>query len=146
MTKRVTIAVALPGGSATKDGSDVFVNDDGCALVVRVRWPAMLTDLNKLHSKWRHLKIPAENRIPDYHPKLIAFKEHYRQLKKREKEPIFSVAHIPLPFQVQQRIVELHRFGDQDGARILYVELKAFDNNYEDVSDNEEFELFDWGV
>lgn len=138
MTDCVTVAVLLPSGVTE---TMAFVESDGCTLVVKAIWPEMLTNLDKLHAKWLQAKDP--NRLPPFHPKLMGFKQHYKTLRKRSSDKLISVARIPLPFQVHQKLDVIYKLGDSSGSRIIYIELQAFCDNYNDASNPGDFEVFD---
>lgn len=141
MTDRVSVAICLPSGCGGKGDATVAIDDDGCSLVLTVSWPLMLSDVKKLHAKWLNGKNC--EKIPPFHPKFNGFNKFYSQLRKTCSERLSSTARIPLQFQVQQRIEGISRIGDSNGARIIYVELKAFESAYvNDANEVDSFEVF----
>lgn len=140
MTKRLTVSITLPCGASGKGNSELFVDDDGCSLVITVGWPAMLTDVHRLFGKWLNAKDPKE-RIESYHPEVLAAKEAFSKLRTRSTDKLTSTARITLPFQVQKRIESISRVGDKAGARIIIVKLKEASNNYEDAVDDDSFQI-----
>jgi hypothetical protein len=103
--------------------------------------PCMLAETRRLFAKWLNPRKAGQVPIPEYHPELIAIKEQFSMLRTRATDNLVSVARLPLKFQVQQRIDEIHRVGDASGSRIVIVKLKAFQSNYEDVPDDGSFEI-----
>jgi hypothetical protein len=55
----------------------------------------------------------------------MGFHKFFSTIRKREDDELFTTAIIPLPFPVQTTIVDMHKLGNDKGARLLYVDLKA---------------------
>lgn len=123
MDKYVTIALLLPSGITKREDSQVRVSDNLVEMVVRVKWPSIMSNVALLHAFYgmgdKGLALPA------YHPKIVGFNNFFLNLRDRESDPLYSEATIPLPMKVQKTPVEFRRIGDSSGARVLYVTLRA---------------------
>jgi hypothetical protein len=118
----VTVVVSLTGGVDIEEECKVFVSDNNNDLVVQERMIKMLTDVDLMHSHWNR-KNP--NAYPPTNPKIMGFHKFFSTIRKREDDELFTTAIIPLPFPVQTTIVDMHKLGNDKGARLLYVDLKA---------------------
>lgn len=123
---KVSVAIVLPSGVDLKHEVKIFVSDNQRELAVHVKWPRMISDVDALHHHWNEKN---KNALPDFHPKIIAFHDFYSGLRKREDDDLYSVAHILLPIQVQKNVEAIYRLGDEYGTRIMYVDLKGFQDS-----------------
>lgn len=135
MENMVTVAIILPSGVTKKEDSKVKVSDDLCELQVTVKWPSMLSNVAALHKFWNRKD---ENTLPSWHPKIVGFHDYFAGLREKEDEDLYATASIVLPLQVQKNIVDIHHFGDENGARIIYVELRGMENSsYKSTTDSD---------
>lgn len=83
--------------------------------------------------KWMQPKDRNAAPMPDCHPTYVAGKERLSQLHKRSSDALVLTARIPLKFLAQQRVVGLHRIGDSDEGRIMYIERVRQQFDEEDI-------------
>lgn len=134
--QRVTVAVVLPSG-ATSGDFKVRVIEDGDMLEVTVNWPRPLVDISYMHKKWL-LQDPT---FTTHHPKFIGFESSLRKLRESVSINVSSVARIRLPITVQPTIVDSFNLGwKDDTCRMVYVDLKAIEEDYAVMNDTKEFE------
>lgn len=126
MESKVSMAIVLPSSVDPKDEVKIFVSDNQRELAVHVKWPRMISNVDALHHFWNKKNKDA---LPEFHPKIIAFHDFYSALRKREDDVLYSVAHILLPIQVQKNVEAIYHLGDEYGTRILYVDLKGFQDS-----------------
>ena len=138
-TKRLTLAILLPSEIISGEFS-LRVADGGEYLELTIEWPKPLVDPDTMHRKW--LCSDGDDRMRDHHPKLNGFEEALKSLRSRMTELIESTARIPLPFPVQTHFESKRNLLFQEcGVRMLYVDLKAFVEDYAVVNDEESFEV-----
>ena len=118
----VTVAVSLTGGVDINGDCKVYVSDNNNDLVVSEKMVDMLADVDLMHKHWR--KKNANAYLPS-NPKIMGFHKFFSTIRQREDDEIFTTAIIPLPFPVQKTIVNVHKLGNEKGARIIYVDLRA---------------------
>ena len=134
LNKIVTVLIVLPSGVSEDTAEAVTVESGGVELVVKVKWPTMLLDMDLLHAKWapdastspvstaNSTSIIATKKtaaFPSYHPRIVAIKQAFAQLCSSEKEKIYSVARIRLPLVCQKQILNFDRVGDKTGTRLF---------------------------
>jgi hypothetical protein len=122
----VTVAISLTGGVNINDGCKVFVSDNNNDLIVSEKMIDMLADVDLMHKHWRENDPKA---FPSSHATIMGFHKFFSGIRKREDDDIYTTAIIPLPFQVQKTIVMMQKMGHKDGARVLYVVLRAVEYN-----------------
>ncbi len=131
MTKCCTVAIALVGGVAcdTSDACALKIEDDGWTLVLTLKWPGLMEDMDKLHAGFDS----NEKKTADFNTQKMALKMEVAKKKELATNTLVSVARIPLTIQVQERIMSMECFGDKLGTRILYVKMKAPESSYTGV-------------
>lgn len=135
----ISLAIVLPSGVGTGQFSTRVV-EGGRELHVTVRLPRPLLDLAFLHKKW--LKEGAKERMEKYHPKFLGFENALKNFRARASEDVESTASIPLPFAVETHIDSTHNLGwVDDNTRILYVDLKSYEDNYGVHNDENSFDF-----
>lgn len=78
-----------------------------------------------------------------YHPKFIGFETALKALRKKSSDSVQSTARIPLPFAVQTHIERKFNLGWREtNTRVVYVELKAYDEQYAVPEEENSFEMF----
>jgi hypothetical protein len=122
LRRMTTVAVVLDGGVNIESDVKVKVSDDGYELIIKQKLVDRVANIDMLHEYFRK-KDPSL--FPSYHPKIIAFQEYMKGMKREMGDSIYNTARIKLPFQVQLDIMEKHKLGDKDGVRLLYVDLRA---------------------
>lgn len=122
LRKMVTVVVVLDGGLNVDIDVKVKVSEDGHELIIKQKLVDMVANIDTLHNYFRK-KDP--NAYPVYHPKIIAFQEYMKGMKREVGDNIYNVAKIKLPFQVQSDVEEKHKLGNKDGVRLIYVDLRA---------------------
>lgn len=122
LCKMVTVAIALDAGVDAENDVNVMVSDDGKELQIKQKMVERLADVNKLHEYFR---LKDRDQYPTYHPKIIAFHKYMKSMRKDQRDSVFQSASIKLPFQVQTYIHEEVKMGDKEGARLVYVDLRA---------------------
>jgi hypothetical protein len=126
LRKRVTVCVSFDGGVNLEDDVTLRVSEDGSKLEIKARVVKRLNDVDTLHEyhrqKWK-------DSLPPFHPKIIAFQEFFKALKKTEDEFIYNEAVIFLPFPVQGAFVEEIRLKDQYTCLSVYVEMLAIEED-----------------
>ena len=145
LQKRLTIAVVLPSGVASQNDNDaakIRVSEDLSSLVVTVKWPKLLTNIDHLHMHWTSKDGTC---LPNYHPKVLGFHHFFSCLKNDNEDEMWSTAMIDLPFKVKREILdETHLESKIHGTRIVYAELVALDeNNYSTASKDKSFTKLD---
>lgn len=81
--------------------------------------------------KWLTYETGESCALCKYHPKFLGFGLFLKLLRKRAYDPIESVGRVALRIPVQQHIFSRTHLGCYDSpARVIYVHLKAPDNNY----------------
>ena len=125
----VTVVISLTGGVDIEKECKVYVSDNNSDLVVSEKMVSMLADVNLLHKPWTNKK-KGEAGLSFNDPKITGFHRYFSTIKKKEDDDIYITAIIPLPRPVQKTIVNLHRLGCNNGARVLYVDLQAM--NYDE--------------
>lgn len=77
-----------------------------------------------------------------YHQKYIGFEAALKSLRARNADAVESTAQIPLPLAVQTQITSKSNLAWRDSStRIIYVDLKAFVEEYAVEADRDEFEI-----
>lgn len=122
----VTVAISLSAGVNIDQECKVSISANNNDLIVKEKMVDMLSNVDTMHSYWRK-KDP--NALPPSHAKIMGFHQYFSSLREREDDDIYCTAVIPLPFPVQKAIVNMHKMGNNAGARILYVELRAVEYN-----------------
>lgn len=139
MTRRISVAILLPSGVGSGDFT-LRVVDGGEFLELTVCWPPTLIDLEIMHKKW--LRPDAPGGFQTYHPKLIGFESALKAMRSHSSEIIESTARIRLPFPVQTHIDGKFNLAWRDNSsKMVYVDLKAFVEDYAILKDAEEFEV-----
>ena len=123
----VTVAISLTGGVDIGSECKVYVSDNNCDLVVMEKMVDLLSNVELLHKHW--LSGKDKNTFVPNSPVLTGFHKYFASIRKREDEDIFMTAIIPLPFPVEKHIVDLYRLGNEKGARVLYVVLRAMNSS-----------------
>lgn len=137
--KCVSVAILLPSGVGPGNFS-VRVIEGGRELEVCIRWPEAFSDLEVLHKKW--IRSQESDHIEVYHPKLIGFENCLKQLREKSSHSIESHARIALPIVVDTHIYGKYNLGWKDNSsRVVYVDLKAYEENYAVQHDEDSFEL-----
>jgi hypothetical protein len=122
MQEMVSVAILLPSGVNTPDASKVKVSEDQLSLNVTIKWPAMISNVTKLHLIWNQVNAAS---FPPFHPRIQAFDYFFSNLRQRENDDLFSMGTIPLGGgEVLKNIVSLTRMGTEGGERILFVDLQ----------------------
>lgn len=138
-TKCVTVAVVLPSGIEPGKFS-VRVMEGGTELHVTVVWPNPLADVHTMHRKWLHSDGP--DKLEVYHPRFVGFDNFLKSLRARSTDNIESTAKIPMPFPVQTHIYGKYNMGWRESStRMVYVELRGFEENYGAHNDDSSFEI-----
>lgn len=122
LQKIVTVVIALDAGIDADKDVTISVSDDGRNLVIEQKMLERISNVTKLHDFFRQDDKLA---YPSYHPAVIAFRKHVKSLKVKEGDAIMQKASIKLPFLVQTDILNDYKFGERDGARVIYVNLRA---------------------
>jgi hypothetical protein len=122
LRKMVTVVVVLDGGLNVDTDVKVKVSEDGHELIIKQKLVDMVANIDTLHNYFRK-KDP--HAYPVYHPKIIAFQEYMKGMKREVCDNIYNVAKIKLPFQVQSDVEEKHKLGNKDGVRLIYLDLRA---------------------
>ena len=138
-TQRVTVAIILPSG--IQAGSfKTRVIEEGDVLEMTVDWPRPLVDIEFMHRKW--INNCSENGFTTYHPKFLGFEATLRQMCENRSDTVRSVARIGLPITVQAHITDTNNieFHD-DTSRMVYIDLKAIEEDYAVVKNTSEFEF-----
>ena len=134
MTEHVFVALVLPSGVASKnvDNVDVTVDSSGTELLIKVRWPRFMCDVESLHRVWtRGMSHTAVDKNRELLSRINSFSETLATMRKNEQEILTSTAKIPLPIQVSKKPNFVKLLGDQeDDTRVLYVDLKAEESTY----------------
>jgi hypothetical protein len=145
LNKIVTLLIVLPSGVSEDTAEAVTVESGGVELVVKVKWPTMLLDMDLLHAKWapdassspsstaNSTSVIVTKKItayPSYYPRIVAIKQAFAQQRSNENEKIYSVERIRLPLVCQEQILNFDRVGDKSGTRLLYVDLMGPKSNY----------------
>lgn len=139
-TNMVSFAILLPSGIGPGDFS-LRVLQGGRELQLEVKWPHPLIDLPLLHKKW--IMSSKEDRMETYHPKFLGFEASLKQFRERATDCVLSRARFILPFPVQAHIEGRHNLGWVDNlCRIVYVDLKAHEEQYSIVQDENCFEIY----
>lgn len=126
LRKRVTVCVSFDGGVNLEDDVRVRISEDGLKLEIKARVIKRLNDVDTLHEYHRQ---KSKDSLPPFHPKIIAFQEFFKALKKTEDECIYNEAVILLPFPVQGAFVEEMRLKDQYTSLSVYVEMLAIEED-----------------
>jgi len=138
-TKMVSVAIVLPSGVGAGDFS-VRVVDSGQFLELTVQWPAALVDIEVMHRKW--LRMIGNGGFQKYHPKYLGFEAALKKLRERNSDKVESSARIPLPFPVLSHFHGKYNLAWTDSnVRMLYVDLRAFIEDYAVVNDKDSFEV-----
>ena len=118
----VTVVVAMDAGVDVNADVKCKVSNDGKELQVRQKLVERMANVDKLHEYFRKKDKEA---YPAYHPKIMAFHKFMKTMRREKGDTVFHTACIKLPFQVQTDIVAEYKLGDNEGARLLYVDLRA---------------------
>lgn len=138
-TRMITVAIILPSGIGPGDFS-LRVVEGGRELELTVQWPNPLTDLDTMHKKW--LLSNGLDHMERYHPKYLGFEAALKHFREHSTDKIESFALFPLPFAVQTHIHGRYNLGWKDNAaRMVYVDLKAYDEMYAVLRDENSFEM-----
>lgn len=138
--KRLTVAINLPSGVGPGHFS-VRVAEGGRHLELTVEWPEPMVNLENLHKKW--LNSTSDDRIEKYHPKYIGFEAALKRFRARDSDIIESTAQIALPFTVQTHVDARFNLGwKENTTRVVYVDLKAYEENYMVMRDENSFEMW----
>ena len=114
--------------------------EGGREFELSVIWPKPMIDLYIMHKKW--LTAGSTDRIERYHPKFIGFENALKIHRKKSSDSVESLARIALPFPVQTHIEKRYNLGWKDDCtRMLYVDLKAYEQSYAILQDENSFEL-----
>ena len=139
MTRRITAAVVLPSGVESGDFS-ICVAPGGMSLEITVEWPEPLVDLTIMHRKW--LSGGSTGDFQVFHPKYTGFEHALKNVRDRSSDTVVSVARIPLPFPVQTHIDSKFNLAWRESStKMVYIEMKAFAEQYSVVNDEDEFEV-----
>lgn len=122
LQKIVTVVIALDAGIDADKDVTISVSDDGRYLVIEQKMLERISNVTKLHDFFRQDDKLA---YPSYHPAVIAFRKYVKSLKIKENDSIMQKASIKLPFLVQTDILDDFKFGEREGARVIYVNLRA---------------------
>jgi len=123
----VTVAISLTGGVNINDGCKVFVSDNNNDLIVSEKMIDMLEDMNLIH---KHGHERTQKPLLLCMQQLWDFTSSFLVSERgKEDDDIYTTAIIPLPFQVQKTIIMMQKMGHKDGARVLYVVLRAVEFN-----------------
>jgi hypothetical protein len=122
LRQMVTVVVVLDAGVDVNADVKCKVSDDGRELQIKQKLVERLANVDMLHEYFRKKDKDA---YPPYHPKIMAFHKFMKSIRKEKGDAIFHTACIRLPFQVQTDIVAEYKLGDNAGARLLYVDLRA---------------------
>ena len=76
--------------------SKAYIEHGGRSLIVSAKWPKLMTDTDYLHKYWNNNVIKKKKgvfskmfpKFSAFHPKIIAIKKLYRQLKASKNEVI----------------------------------------------------------
>lgn len=131
----------MPSGSS-KDDISIRIGPNGRILEIDYVWPDVLTDVTLLH-KFRLESKNADDKIENYHPIIIGFRNFFRTFRSKESEKISSTSKLRLPAEVETFITKVWlRWKIEKLAlyRVLYVYLKCAEDTYVDQSDAESVE------
>lgn len=139
-TRCVSVAILLPSGIDAGHFA-VRVAEGGRQLEVTVEWPNALSNLELLHRKW--LTAEGGDKMETYHPKYLGFENALKAHRERCVDTVESTARVTLPFAVQTHIYGKSNLGWRDNmARMVYVDLKAYEEQYGILQDDKSFEIF----
>ena len=122
LRQMVMVVVALDAGVDVNTDVKCRVSDDGKELQIKQKLVERLANVDMLHEYFRKKDKDA---YPPYHPKIMAFHKFMKSMRREKGDTVFHTACIKLPFQVQTDIVAEYKLGDNAGARLLYVDLRA---------------------
>lgn len=122
MRQMVTVVVVMDAGVDVNTDVKCKVSDDGKELQIKQKLVERLANVDMLHEYFRKKDKDA---YPPYHPKIMAFHKFMKSMRREKGDAVFHTACIKLPFQVQTDIIEEYKLGDNSGARLLYVDLRA---------------------
>jgi hypothetical protein len=132
LTHRVSVVLALPGGAATSSKDVTLkVEDDGHTLVATTKWPDLVGNVAKLHKKFGEKENLTTNEMTDLALRKFGLEKALSNMRENMDDKMKSVARIPLKMRVEEKIHNMELIGDEFGARVVYVDLKAPDSNYE---------------
>lgn len=81
--------------------------------------------------------------MQNYHPKYLGFEDGLKAYRDRSSDSVESTACIALPFSVQTHIYAKSNLGwKEDSTRMVYIDLKAQDDNYGMMHDENSFEMY----
>ena len=104
-----------------------------------VVWPNVLTNMELLHKKWLNTNGP--EMIKSYHPRVQAFEDALKKIRRKKGDAVISTTKLPLPFPVETHIFEKHNLGWKDcTSKVIFIELKAAIDTYGLKNDEQEFE------
>lgn len=134
--KCLTIAIILPSGVGPGHFKLQVVEEGEC-LEVTVDWPSPLTDIPMMHKKW------FGNGLSDVHPKILGFESALKMLRTNRIDAVRSTARIGLPFTVQPNLNGQHNLAWRDNStRMVYLDLKAVVDDYANINDIQDFEVY----
>ena len=130
LVKHAVLIVVMPSGVGSKDFR-MSLENENTELAITVQVPGLITEpkLEKLHSYFKKLKEQGKCPIDN---KLLIVRQHalvqaIGSQRKSDGEPIFRRALIALALEVEPNIdpSSWDLIGDEDGTRIIYLDLKA---------------------
>lgn len=112
----------------------------GRLLELKIDWPKKMQDLSILHRKW--LTAEDHTKIESYHPKMLAFGRDLKQIRKSVDENVSSVGKVRIRFPVQTSFQSKSNLGwVSKSTRVLYIDLKADEEDYGIVKDENSFDM-----
>ncbi len=77
-----------------------------------------------------------------YHRKIVGFGSSLKALRSSQSDTIESSVRIMLPFRVQTHIEGKYNLAwSETNVRVVYFDLKAYVETYDQVMDTDEFEM-----
>ena len=126
MSECLGLHVTLPAGTlqADQELNHVFkmeVIDDGMTLSLKVKWPDLAADMEKL------LDNLVFDKDDDYYNMKSAYNFAWGKFQGKDDEDIVSVAKIPLPWKAQAKIEprDVDVVQSRSGAKIVFIILRA---------------------
>ena len=132
VTPMLTVAILLPSGVSSREASTVSILPSLKELELMIRWPALMSDVNRLHAfKMR----PSDSLASETDSKLIGFHHFLNNHRTKDTDPICARTVIKLPFQVQKMLKDFKRLSDgETSANVTCVDLMGVtDSDHKDM-------------
>ena len=100
----------------------VEVSDNGKGLNICITWPKLICDVVKIQ---KIVDNKSSSKVHGCHLKSVAMTQAVRDNQKQTQNTMVEKCMIPMPRKVKKHVHRCKGVGDQEGSRLLCVDLQC---------------------